>query len=67
MDKTLATANALQRMLLQSLLMPWPAPAREPAVQGSPAPTVDAGETLPMHYRSEAFAEDLLEGYPAAR
>ncbi len=62
MDTTIATANALHRMLLQSLIA-----TRRPGrpVEHDPAPSrtppAEYAETLPMLYRSEAFAEDLLD------
>ncbi len=73
MDTSLTVVNAWQRLLRQNLLYSMPArmPSRaadadededEDAVcGGSPA---DAPETLPMLYRSEAFAEDLCESHP---
>ncbi len=59
-NTTIATANALHRMLRQGLLA-----KRSSAVAATrpvPAsPSVDDGDTLPLLYRSEAFAEDLLD------
>jgi len=57
---------------LQSLLMRHLAFSAAPASVRRPAPSVqrvpepfDAAETMPMLFRSEGFAEDLIDMHPA--
>ena len=60
MNTTLASANALHRILRQSLLATRFGPVA-PTAPEVRFPADDGNETLPMLYRSEAFAEDLLD------
>ncbi|MEP7100892.1 MAG: hypothetical protein ABI781_10305 [Burkholderiales bacterium] len=57
----------LQNLLLRSLALPigvHPFHARRPDASIAPNP-LDATDTQPMLFRSEGFAEDLFDSYPA--
>lgn len=73
MDTSFNVANAWQRLLRQNLLSPnlpltleqvLSAAASDRRFAEGTVRFADSADALPMLYRSEAFAEDLIESHP---